>query len=308
MVVLFFISSLAISDRRNKDCNFDTDLFGRETLPRHFICPCRSTLILKTSNMGKLIVYNFITVNGYFKGRNEDISWAKQNNSEEENKLAAENAGSGNLLLFGRKTYEMMAAYWPSAEAIKNAPELAAGINNAEKIVFSKTLRNADWNNTRIIKENMEEEKQENSNRVVEDKYNLKRFLTAQEDVYSNALTELRSGRKRSHWMWFIFPQIDGLGHSSMAKHYSIKSLDEAEEYLKHTVLGQRLIECTQMVLQLEGRSASEIFGYPDDMKLKSSMTLFDQVSKEISVFSLVLEKYFEGKRDGKTLELIKYI
>ena len=108
--------------------------------------------------MGKLIVYNFITVNGYFKGRNEDISWAKQNNSEEENKLAAENAGSGNLLLFGRKTYEMMAAYWPSAEAIKNAPELAAGINNAEKIVFSKTLRNADWNNTRIIKENMEEE------------------------------------------------------------------------------------------------------------------------------------------------------
>lgn len=152
----------------------------------------------------------------------------------------------------------------------------------------------------------MEDDKQENSNRVFEDKYNLKRFLTAQEDVYSNALSELRLGRKRSHWMWFIFPQIEGLGHSSTAKYYSIKSLGEAEEYLEHSILGNRLIECTQALLQIEGRSASEIFGYPDDMKLKSSMTLFGQVFKEISVFSLVLEKYFEGKRDKMTLELMK--
>ncbi len=152
----------------------------------------------------------------------------------------------------------------------------------------------------------MEEAKQEINKQVVEDKYNLKRFLTAQEDVYATVLTELRSGRKRSHWMWFIFPQIDGLGHSSKAKYYSIKTLGEAEAYLVHAILGQRLNECTKAALQIEGRSASEILGYPDDLKLKSSMTLFEQVSKSNSVFSLVLEKYFDGKRDNLTLELLK--
>ena len=108
--------------------------------------------------MGKLSVYNFVSVNGYFKGLDEDVSWAHQNASKEVSDFAAENAQSGAILLFGRKTYEMMVSYWPTDEAKKNAPEVADGMNKAEKIVFSKTLKEAKWNNTRIVKGNIEEE------------------------------------------------------------------------------------------------------------------------------------------------------
>jgi uncharacterized protein (DUF1810 family) len=139
-----------------------------------------------------------------------------------------------------------------------------------------------------------------------DDSFDLNRFITAQESIYDIALAELRSGRKRSHWMWYIFPQIDGLGQSSTTKHYSIKSLEEARQYLQHPVLGTRLIECAKAVLAVEGRSISEIFGYPDDMKLKSSMTLFAYVADPPSVFSQILDKYFHGERDAKTLQILK--
>ena len=110
--------------------------------------------------------------------------------------------------------------------------------------------------------------------REQDDAFDLGRFTTAQEAVYIRALAEIRAGDKRSHWMWFIFPQIDGLGFSSTAKHYAIKSVEEARQYLTHPVLGPRLIECAEAVLAVEGRSANEIFGFPDDMKLKSCMTV----------------------------------
>jgi len=139
-----------------------------------------------------------------------------------------------------------------------------------------------------------------------EDAFNLRRFLEAQESVYSTVLAELRGGQKRSHWMWYIFPQIDGLGYSSTSQYYAIKSEEEARQYLKHPVLGARLLECAETVLDVDGRSASEIFGPPDDLKLRSSMTLFAQVSDPDSVFARVIDKYFHGKRDDKTLALLK--
>ena len=108
-----------------------------------------------------------------------------------------------------------------------------------------------------------------------DDPYNLSRFLQAQEDDYKEALSEIRNGRKRSHWMWYIFPQIDGLAFSSTSKHYAIKSIEEAKAYLAHPVLGPRLLECAQAVVDVEGRSAAEIFGSPDDLKLRSCATLF---------------------------------
>lgn len=139
------------------------------------------------------------------------------------------------------------------------------------------------------------------------DPFDLKRFVTAQEGVYRRALSELTSGRKSSHWMWFIFPQVEGLGHSPTSIHYSIKSLTEARRYLAHPLLGARLRECSEALLALEGRTASEIFGYPDDMKLMSSMTLFAAVADEpASVFSRVLERYFHGERDMRTLQLLE--
>jgi uncharacterized protein (DUF1810 family) len=137
------------------------------------------------------------------------------------------------------------------------------------------------------------------------DPFDLRRFIDAQKDIYDDALEELRSGRKRTHWMWFIFPQIDGLGHSSTAKYYAIKSSEEAREYLNHPVLGKRLLECAGAVLAVEGRSVSEIFGYPDDMKLKSSMTLFESQAGPDSVFARVLDKYFHGERDMRTLQML---
>ena len=141
--------------------------------------------------------------------------------------------------------------------------------------------------------------------RGTNDPYDLGRFVDAQAGDYEQALAEIRSGRKRSHWMWYIFPQIDGLGFSSMSRRYSIKSIDEARAYLDHPVLGPRLLECAEAVLGVEGRSATEIFGSPDDMKLRSCATLFACVSPPDSVFDRLLDKYFRGERDGKTLRLL---
>jgi uncharacterized protein (DUF1810 family) len=132
----------------------------------------------------------------------------------------------------------------------------------------------------------------------------LERFVTAQKDVYDDALAEIRAGRKRSHWMWFVFPQIAGLGHSATAQFYAIRDLAESRAYLRHPVLGPRLIECAQALLALTGKSAQEIFGYPDDVKLRSSMTLFELADPEQRVFGAVVDRYFEGKRDDRTIRL----
>jgi uncharacterized protein (DUF1810 family) len=137
------------------------------------------------------------------------------------------------------------------------------------------------------------------------DPHNLDRFVEAQGDTYSRALAEIRNGDKRTHWMWFIFPQIDGLGSSSTAKSYAVKSADEARSYLQHPILGPRLIKCAEAALGVEGRSANDIFGFPDDLKLKSSATLFAAVSPPGSVFERLLEKYYGGERDEKTVELL---
>jgi uncharacterized protein (DUF1810 family) len=138
------------------------------------------------------------------------------------------------------------------------------------------------------------------------DPYDLNRFVEAQAGDYDRALAEIRSGRKRSHWMWYVFPQFDGLGHSSMSKRYAIRSVAEAEAYLQHAVLGPRLSECCRAVLAVEGRSAHDIFGSPDDLKLKSCATLFAEVSPAGSVFHRLLDTYFEGTRDEATLRLIR--
>jgi uncharacterized protein (DUF1810 family) len=138
------------------------------------------------------------------------------------------------------------------------------------------------------------------------DPFDLARFVKAQEGVYERALQELKQGEKRSHWMWFIFPQIEGLGRSPVARFYSMKSGAEAKAYLAHPLLGARLIECCQVLLRLSGRSASEIFGYPDDLKLRSSMTLFASVSEPGSVFAQVIDRYYEGKPDQVTLDALK--
>ncbi len=138
------------------------------------------------------------------------------------------------------------------------------------------------------------------------DPYHLCRFTDAQESDYRSALTEIEAGRKVSHWMWYVFPQYDGLGFSPTSKHYAIKSPEEAEAYLGHPVLGPRLGECVEALLAVTGRSAHQIFGSPDDMKLKSCMTLFAHISPEGSAFEQVLDKYFDGHRDLTTLELIQ--
>jgi uncharacterized protein (DUF1810 family) len=137
------------------------------------------------------------------------------------------------------------------------------------------------------------------------DRFDLKRFVRAQESDYKRALEEIAAGRKRSHWMWYIFPQFAGLGLSSTSRHYAIGSLDEARAYLADPILGPRLIECAGATLSVKGRSALDIFGSPDDMKLRSSVTLFSLVSPENSVFHRVLEKYFDGMGDQRTLDLV---
>jgi uncharacterized protein (DUF1810 family) len=137
------------------------------------------------------------------------------------------------------------------------------------------------------------------------DPYNLARFLKAQGPVYEGALAEIRAGRKRSHWMWYVFPQVAGLGHSPTSVHYAIGNTEEAEVYLAHPILGPRLIECAEAVLQIKGRSPAEVFGSPDDMKLRSSATLFAAVSPEGSVFHRIIEKHFDDEPDARTIELI---
>ena len=137
------------------------------------------------------------------------------------------------------------------------------------------------------------------------DPHDLHRFVHAQARVYDSALAEIWRGAKRSHWMWFIFPQYAGLGSSPTSTHYAITSAAEAEAYLRHPLLGPRLIECTEAVLRVEGRSALEIFGAPDDMKLRSCATLFAHVSPPASVFERLLERYFPEGPDERTLRLL---
>ena len=137
------------------------------------------------------------------------------------------------------------------------------------------------------------------------DPFGLHRFVEAQEINYAEALSELRSGRKRSHWMWYVFPQLAGLGNSSMAARYSIRSEDEARAYLAHPVLGRRLTECAEAVLAINDKSAHDIFGSPDDLKLRSCATLFARVSPAGSVFEQALDRYYSSAGDPKTLELL---
>jgi uncharacterized protein (DUF1810 family) len=139
-----------------------------------------------------------------------------------------------------------------------------------------------------------------------EDPFDLERFLQAQEGGYEQALKELKRGRKVSHWMWYVFPQIDGLGSSEIAHYYSIKSSNEAFAYLQHPTLGPRIVECCDAILNIHGKSATGIFGFPDDLKLGSSMTLFSTVADPDSVFARVILKYFEGVPDTRTLELLE--
>lgn len=136
----------------------------------------------------------------------------------------------------------------------------------------------------------------------MKDRYDLERFVKAQDPVYEQVVSELRAGQKRSHWMWFIFPQISGLGHSDMAQRFAISSLEEATAYLNHPVLGARLEECARLVNAVDGRSVEQIFGYPDDMKFHSSMTLFTRASPANDAFSQALKKYFAGRMDAPTL------
>jgi uncharacterized protein (DUF1810 family) len=135
------------------------------------------------------------------------------------------------------------------------------------------------------------------------DPYGLQRFVDAQEPVFQRVLSELRGGHKRSHWMWFIFPQLQGLGHSSIATEFAISCREEASAYLHHPILGPRLRECTELVNRIEGRSIEQIFGYPDNLKFRSSMTLFAHSTSENKVFDEALEKYFGGEPDPLTLE-----
>jgi uncharacterized protein (DUF1810 family) len=134
------------------------------------------------------------------------------------------------------------------------------------------------------------------------DPFNLQRFVAAQDPVYARVVTELRGGRKYTHWMWFVFPQIAGLGRSSMAQEFAIASLAEAKAYLNHPLLGGRLSECTQLVLAVEGKPAREILGAPDDLKFRSSMTLFAHAAADESLFRDALRKYFDGKDDPATV------
>lgn len=135
------------------------------------------------------------------------------------------------------------------------------------------------------------------------DPFDLQRFVDAQTRVYPQVLDELRAGRKRSHWIWFIFPQIAGLGNSATAARYAISSLDEARAYLRHDVLGPRLQECTRLVNAVQGRSIADIFGSPDDMKVRSSMTLFAHATEDNVDFVVLLAHYYDGKEDPLTLQ-----
>jgi uncharacterized protein (DUF1810 family) len=136
----------------------------------------------------------------------------------------------------------------------------------------------------------------------MKDEYNLQRFIGSQDQVYAAVLEELRAGEKRGHWMWYIFPQIKGLGHSVMAQQFAVTSQEEAKAYLEHPILGSRLRECTRLVLNVEGRSAEQIFYYPDNLKFRSCMTLFMDTTSGNNIFQEALLKYFEGQPDESTL------
>ena len=136
----------------------------------------------------------------------------------------------------------------------------------------------------------------------------LQRFLDAQQWVYADVVQELRQGKKRSHWMWFIFPQIDGLGKSKTARLFAIKSSEEASAYLAHPLLGERLRECTQLVMQHTNLSSEAIFGYPDYLKFQSCLTLFDAVQDEEKLFNQALQQFYAGHQDRRTLEALGHI
>jgi uncharacterized protein (DUF1810 family) len=138
-----------------------------------------------------------------------------------------------------------------------------------------------------------------------QDPFDLLRFVDAQNRVYDTVIAELRDGAKRSHWIWFVFPQLAGLGRSSTAERYGISSLDEARAYLAHPVLGPRLRECVRLVARIEGRSADDIFGWPDNLKVRSSMTLFARATDENAGFRAVLDKFYGGEDDPATVELL---
>ncbi|MET0900381.1 MAG: DUF1810 domain-containing protein [Mycobacterium sp.] len=135
--------------------------------------------------------------------------------------------------------------------------------------------------------------------------YDLQRFVDAQDAVYDTVVAELRAGRKRSHWMWFVFPQLGALGRSSTAVHYGISGLAEGRAYLEHAVLGPRLRECSRLVSDIEGRSAEQVFGWPDNLKLRSSMTLFAHCTDDDRDFVAVLDKYYSGEEDPATVQLL---
>ena len=137
------------------------------------------------------------------------------------------------------------------------------------------------------------------------DPFNLQRFVDAQAPVYAGVLDELRAGKKATHWMWFIFPQLKELGRSTIAKHYGITSLAEAVAYLEHPLLGQRLLECTELMLAARGKSALEILGSPDDLKFRSCMTLFMAARPDLPVWQAALDQYFGGKADAATVGLL---
>ena len=140
----------------------------------------------------------------------------------------------------------------------------------------------------------------------MKDVFDLQRFVDAQDRDYATVLRELRAGRKRSHWIWYVFPQIRGLGASAMSRKYAISSKDEARAYSEHPILGPRLRECTQRVLDVEGRTAEQIFPYPDDLKFRSCMTLFERSAADPAVFRAALLKYFGGKPDRVTLDILE--
>lgn len=137
------------------------------------------------------------------------------------------------------------------------------------------------------------------------DPFDLQRFVDAQDRVYDDVLAELRAGAKRSHWIWFVFPQLEALGSSSTAKRFGIASLAEAQVYLAHPVLGSRLRECARLVLAIDGRSVEDIFGWPDNLKVRSSMTLFAHATDDNADFTAVLDKFYGGEQDPRTLELL---
>jgi uncharacterized protein (DUF1810 family) len=143
-------------------------------------------------------------------------------------------------------------------------------------------------------------------NPPMDDPFDLRRFVDAQQDTHAQAVHELAAGRKASHWMWFVFPQLRGLGHSPMATRFGIASLDEAHAYLAHPLLGPRLEECVRLALRIEGRPIADILGPPDDIKFRSCLTLFEAAAPEPGIFTEALRKYFDGVRDARTLQLLR--